>query len=309
MRLTRRPDRALIAALALLLIVAADTAGASGPPRDRTASRAAHMRPERKTAPVIAAAGDIARPNRPGKPQRATAALIRRLNPTAVLTLGDNQYDRGALSDFRTSYGPTWGRFRAKTFPVPGNHDHETPGARGYFTYFGKRAHGPRGWYAYGLGSWRMIALDSIVGASPPGAELRWLRRELRKHPRGCQLAYFHHPRWSSGEHGSNTHMGAFWTILQNHGVDVVLNGHDHDYERFTRLLPSGRPSVRGIREFVVGTAGASLRSFGPRVARGSQVRRVVNGVLRMHLLLGSYQWRFIRVGGRTLDHGSTRCH
>jgi len=299
----------MIAALAMLVSLAAAATASPATPRVSHGPDGAAARPARRTEPVIAAAGDIARPRRPGRAQTATAALIRRLNPRAVLTLGDNQYDRGALSDFRTSYGPTWGRFKAKTFPVPGNHDHETPGASGYFSYFGKRTHGHRGWYSYGLGSWRMIALDSINGGTPPPAELRWLRHELRRHRRGCQLAYFHHPRWSSGEHGSNARMGAYWSILQHYGVDVVLNGHDHDYERFARLLPSGRPSARGIREFVVGTGGASLRNFGPRKARGSQVRRVVNGVLRMHLLHRGYGWKFIRVGGATVDHGATRCH
>lgn len=305
------PLRRTITLIALACVLGA-TVSAAGTPAlgPRATVRTGHAIPGRSRGPSIAAAGDIAKRHRPGSAQTATASLIRRLNPTAVLTLGDNQYPNGALSEFRASYAPTWGRFRGKTFPVPGNHDHETPGARGYFSYFGKRAHGRPGWYAYRLGSWRMIALDSIFGDDPPPAELRWLRHELRSHPRACQLAYFHHPRWSSGsEHGSNPHMAAFWTLLQRYGVDVVLNGHDHDYERFARLLPSGRPSAHGIREFVVGTGGAPLRPFGHHVVRGSQVRRVMNGVLRMQLRHGAYGWRFIRTGGAVVDRGTTPCH
>lgn len=305
----------LVAALALtagLAIQATGTGAAAPTPRPKSPAKASAIsraRAPRSWGPVITAAGDIALRNHPGPAQTATAQLIGRLRPTAVLTLGDNQYPRGELSDFQTSYGPTWGRFKAKTFPSLGNHDHDTPGARGYFSYFGTRAHGS-GWYAYRLGPWRMIALDSILGEGVPAAELRWLRHELKTHHRPCQLAYFHHPRFSSGsEHGSNPVMGSFWKLLQRAGVDVVLNGHDHDYERFTRLLPSGRPSPKGIREFVVGTGGATLRGFRHRIERGSQVRRVVNGVLRMQLLQGSYTWRFIRSGGTVLDSGSTGCH
>jgi hypothetical protein len=309
MPVPRRHPWLLIAALALVAGMTADATRASGSDT-LMAAATVHPGPARKGGPVITAAGDIAIRNHPGRAQTATAALIRRVNPNAVLTLGDNQYPRGELSDFRTSYAPTWGRFLGKTFPVLGNHDHDTPRARGYFAYFGKRSHGRPGWYAYSLGSWRMIALDSIFGGAPPGAELRWLRHELRNHPRGCQLAYFHHPRFSSGsENGSNPRMRAFWSILQRYGVDVVLNGHDHDYERFSRLLPSGRPSPRGIREFVVGTGGATLRPFGNRIVRGSEVRRVMNGVLRMQLRRGSYGWAFIRIGGAIKDRGTTPCH
>ncbi len=328
----RTPSRPwfLVAALSLLLGVAVEAAGApaltpaharvvTSPrqldrrhhlPRHRVHRPAGRRHPARPGGPVITAAGDIARENGPGGPQTATAALIRRINPTAVLTLGDNQYPNGSLGEFRSSYAPTWGRFRAKTFPVPGNHEYETAGARGYFAYFGRRAHGRPGWYAYTLGSWRMIALDSITGDDPPSAELRWLRRELGHHHRRCQLAYFHHPRFSSGSsHGSNPNMGAFWNILQRYHVDVVLNGHDHDYERFARLLPSGHPSVHGIREFVVGTGGAGIRSFGKRIVRGSQVRRSKAGVLRMQLHHRSYGWKFIRTGGKIADRGATNCH
>lgn len=258
--------------------------------------------------PVIVAAGDIARPGSPGTGQRATARLIGRIRPAAVLTLGDNQYDRGALADYRSSYDPTWGRYRAKTFPVPGNHDHYTPGASGYFDYFGARTHGSRGWYAFDLGRWHLVALDSGTGGRPPAEEVRWLRRNLQASDRRCQLAYFHHPRWSSGEHGSSSSMAAFWTVLQRFGVDVVLNGHDHDYERFARMRPDGSRSLRGIREFVVGTGGAGIRGFN-RIARGSQVRIGAIGVLKMRLMRGAYRFAFVTPGGRVRDRGVTSCH
>jgi 3',5'-cyclic AMP phosphodiesterase CpdA len=260
-------------------------------------------------APEITAAGDIARPRSPGRPQRATAALIERLNPAAALTLGDNQYERGAQADFNASYDPSWGQFKAKTYPVPGNHDHYTAGAAGYFAYFGARAHGRTGWYSYDLGPWHLVALDSVLGGAPPRAELRFLRRDLSADRHLCQLAYFHHPLFSSGNaHGGDHAMRAFWTILQAHGVDVVLNGHDHDYERFARMLSGGMLSTRGIREFVVGTGGAGIRTFSAPV-HGSQVRLRDFGVLRMRLLPTGYRFQFIRTDGRVLDQGMTSCH
>ncbi len=258
-------------------------------------------------APVIVAAGDIARADAPGAPQRATAALIGRIDPRAVLPLGDDQYEMGELAQFQSSYAPTWGRFLGKTFPIPGNHEYLTSGARGYFSYFGARAHGASGWYAYNLGDWHLVALNSFQGQRPPARELTWLRRNLHRDRHRCQLAYFHHPRWSSSE--DTPAMGAFWRLLQADGVDVVLNGHAHMYERFAPLLPDGSVNPRGIREFVVGTGGESLRSPITSPSRGSRVRKAAYGVLRMRLLAGRFRFRFVRIGGSILDRGAAACH
>lgn len=261
-------------------------------------------------APVIVAAGDIACGDQPCESQRRTTALIGWLRPRAVLTLGDNQYPDGALSDYRSSYHPTWGRFRGKTLPTPGNHEYHTSGARGYFDYFGSRARrGSGGWYSFDLGRWHLLSINTGGGA-PSEHRLRWVRRNLARDGSRCELAYWHHPRFSSGrDHGSDSRMRELWEVLYRAGVDVVLNGHEHNYERFALLDPSGHPARRGIREFVVGTGGAKLYSLGNPI-RGSQ-RRIDDryGVLSMSLRRSSYEWRFVAVGRTTLDKGRQRCH
>jgi acid phosphatase type 7 len=260
---------------------------------------------------VVVAAGDIACEGDPCPPQRRTARLIRRIDPTAVLTLGDNQYPSGALHDFRSSYDPTWGRFRGRTYPSPGNHEYGTPGAAGYFAYFGRRAH-PRtnGTYSFNLGRWHFVSINSGRG-HVTSRQLRWLRRDLVRDRRRCELAYWHHPRWSSGrEHGSDPAMAPLWRVLFRAGVDVVLNGHEHNYERFARLSPRGvRAPRRGIRQFVAGTGGADLYRLGAGI-RGSQ-RRIDDrwGVLRLAMRARGYRWAFVGIGGIRLDRGSERCH
>jgi hypothetical protein len=258
---------------------------------------------------LVAAAGDISCPGAPCDGQRRTAAEIRHLHVDAVLALGDLQYDRGALGDFRSSYDPTWGTFKRITHPAPGNHEYETQGATGYFRYFRKRAHPPLGYYSLDLGAWHLDALNANCGLVDCGREVSWLSRDLARSRSRCQLAYWHQPRWSSGPHGSDADVAPFWTALARAGADVVLNGHDHDYERFAKLGPDGRFSGRGIREFVVGTGGMSHYPFGPPV-NGSQVR-IANhfGVLRLALDRRTYGWKFIGENGSLLDQGSTRCH
>lgn len=268
-------------------------------------------RARRARWPVVVAAGDIASEGDPGRGQRRTTTAIGRLRPTAVLPLGDTQYEDGLIGDYRSSYARTWGRFLHKTHPVPGNHEYRT-GARGYFRYFGKRAHRPHGgYYSFDLGRWHLIALNSSDGEGPSFAQLAWLRRDLRRNRDRCELAYWHHPRFSSGvNHGSNRAMGSYWEILQAAGVDVVLNGHEHNYERFRPMLPSGRPSARGIRQFVAGTGGkGGDYPFSAHPMRTSQVRLNGLGLLRMELRGASYAWRFVRPGGRVVDRGSTSCH
>ena len=261
--------------------------------------------------PVITAAGDIANEGEPNRPQRRTARLVLSIDPTAALTLGDNQYPDGELADFEASYDPTWGRFKSNTRPVPGNHDYHTQGADGYFDYFGRRAHrGNGGYYSFDLGAWHLVAVNSGPG-SISDAQLDWIQRDLRRSDATCELAYWHHPRWSSGtNHGSDEEMADLWRVLYRQGVDVVLNGHEHNYERFALLSPSGRRAPRtGIREFVVGTGGADSYPFGDPI-RGSQKRVAdVFGLLRMTLHNDGYAWAFVRVNGRVRDHGRHGCH
>jgi len=262
-------------------------------------------------APVIVAAGDIACPGSPCASHRATARLIGRIGPKAVLALGDNQYDEGSYADYRASYAPTWGKFRGRTFPTPGNHEFGTPGAAGYYRYFGRRAHrNAGGLYSFNIGRWHLISINT-GNAAPSDRDISRIGRNLRRDGHRCELAYWHHPRWSSGRsHGSDGRMGELWTVLFRHGVDVVLNGHEHNYERFAPLTPSGQvaPST-GIREFVVGTGGRSLYQTGSAIT-GSQ-KRISDrfGVLRMALGGKHYTWRFVAVGGAVLDRGHDGCH
>jgi acid phosphatase type 7 len=254
---------------------------------------------EAATPVIITAAGDIATA---GPGDSRTADLIEMLDPARALTLGDNAYPDGTAQQFNQYYDPTWGAFKGKTSPSPGNHDYHMPGASGYFGYFGSRAPAPN--YTYVVGPWRMVSLNSEKNRA--GA-LSFLRQTLNKDSHLCELVYFHRPRWSSSGHGSDAGMNAIWDEAVTQGVDVVLNGHEHNYERFARLGKNGQPRTNGTREFVVGTGGASLRGFGTPIA-GSQKRIKTWGVLRMALRVSSYSWSFRNVSNTVLDSGMTGC-
>jgi hypothetical protein len=275
---------------------------------------------------VIAAAGDIACPpgrrrnneefNRPNAcGMDSTAKVLGVMKPDAVLTLGDHQYPSGSLADFNASYADTWGAYRDITFPVPGNHEYGTPGARGYFAYFGKRAGEPdKGYYSYDLGSWHVIALnsecDEIGGCRDSDPQATWLRQDLEAHPRKCVLAYWHRPRFSSGTHGNDPDQDALWRILAEAGADVVLAGHDHDYERFAPMNADGKAEPKGVTHFVAGTGGASHYKF-QEPEPASKVRITgQNGILRLQLTEQAYAWEFTAApDGEVLDSGSSQCH
>ena len=244
-----------------------------------------------------------------------TANLLVREHPAAVLPLGDDQYTNGALQEFERSYDTTWGRVKAITHPVPGNHEYLTRGARGYYDYFGEAAGSrSRGYYSFDLGRWHLVALNSncayIGGCGPGSPEVQWLRADLAQHHNVCTLAYWHHPRFSSGEHGNDLRMKPLWDVLYRYHADVVLNGHDHDYERFALQNPSGLNDPRGLREFVVGTGGASHYSL-RRYADNSEVFNAQTyGVLKLTLHADSYDWQFLPVAGGTFaDSGTDSCH
>jgi len=282
-------------------------------------------------APVVAAAGDIAcDPNSPNlrddvlntcQDQRTSDLLVTR-PLEAVLTLGDHQYERNTLAAFRERYDLTWGRVKAITRPAVGNHEYETPDATGYFDYFNGpgRLDGPagrrgEGWYSFDVGTWHVVVLNSIcdeVGGCGPGSpQLAWLQADLAAHPARCTLAYWHHPRFSSGIPGSSDRTDAFWRVLYAAGAEVVLGGHSHDYERFAPQTPDAQPDdVRGIRAFVVGTGGKNTYPFG-LVRANSEVRDAVTaGVLLLALRPDGYDWRFEPVPGGVLrDAGSGDCH
>lgn len=285
--------------------------------------------PDPGPPPTIAAAGDIACD--PADPnfndgrgrnglckQKATSRLFRSLAPDAVLVLGDAQYDDGKLTKFQKSYAASWGTYLDITHPAPGNHEYVTD-AVGYRRYFGSRAT-PQGttYYSFDLQSWHLISLDSDCWAVPCGpgsAQYEWLKADLEAAAASgdgiCELAYFHHPRFSSGPHGNNHFVSPFWRLLYRYGVDVVLNGHDHLYERFAPLTPLGTVDrAGGVREFVVGTGGAvhyPVRDVQPHSQRRGTG---VFGVLSMTLHPDAYDWRFVPVkGGSFSEAGTASCH
>jgi hypothetical protein len=247
---------------------------------------------------------------------KATSDLLVNGGYDTVLLLGDNQYEDGSLTKYQTSFGPTWGRVKGITRPVVGNHEYITPGASGYYGYFGTAAGDPlKGWYSFDLGGWHVIVLNSnctVVGGCGAGsAEEQWLAADLAAHPGVCTLAAWHHPRFSSGPHGDDATYQTFWNDLYAAGADVVLVGHDHIYERFAPQTPAGvADPVRGLREFVVGTGGKNLT--GVSILRAnSEVREASTfGILELTLYPNGYAWRFVPEAGKTFtDSGLGLCH
>jgi hypothetical protein len=257
---------------------------------------------------VLVGAGDIANT---GNADEATAKLLDQI-PGTVFTTGDNVYSSGTASEFSSRYAPTWGRHRARTRPSPGNHDYETSGASAYYAYFGANA-GPagRGYYSYDLGDWHIISLNSNIDMDAGSAQERWLRADLAASNKECTLAYWHHPRFSSGDHGSSTDSRGVYQALYDAGAEIVVTGHDHNYERFAPQTAGGQlDRARGIRQFVVGTGGTSLRSVGSAEPNSEARNASAHGVIKFTLGPGTYQWEFIPVAGKTYrDSGSGTCH
>jgi hypothetical protein len=256
------------------------------------------MAPTASAASVtVAAAGDIARANSPGTPQRQTANLITNvIRPSKVLVLGDEQYEHGELVQFQRSYDPTWGAFKSISAPIPGNHEYETTGAAGYFQYFnstlspyGSTATDPtRGYYSFNLGDWHIVGLNSNCGKINCGAQRTWLRQDLNGDTHLCELVFYHH--------NSNTSIA---NTVAAAGGDLVLNGHRHTYERWDRVFGLN------LRQLTVGTGGKSVGAPSPEADAGVQAF----GVVKLTLNASSYSWAFIDVAGNTRDSGSAPCH
>ena len=307
--------------------------------RGRSVRRRFRIRPSAEP-PTLVAAGDIAcSPAMDEAPTHCrhahTADLVERLNPDAVAVLGDAQDHEGTLEEFHAEYDPTWGRFKDITYPAPGNHEYQgTPerdAAPGYFGYFGSVAGAPpEGYYRWRLGDWTMLALNSGAvqytrrgrGASRPddcwpvscsegSAQERWLRRQLEGLRGGsCVLAYWHHPRFSSGfgrAHQPHRETGPLFRALYEHRAELVLNGHVHNYERFGPRSPSGRPDERGVTQFVVGTGGNALhRHTGTPLT--TTLRTDLFGVLELTLAPDGWRSRFVAEGGTTTDTAAGDC-
>ena len=307
--------------LALCLVTVGVAPSASG--RD-TAARAVTAHSAVRGV-VVVAAGDIA--CKPGSRvtktechQMATAALVGRLHPSVVLALGDLAYPAGTQPAFDHAYAPSWGRFKSITRPVPGNHEYGTPGAAGYYGYFGARATPARprcrswcpGHYSFGIGSWHAVALvtncsEDTGRCSWIPNEVRWLRRDLNSHPARCTVAYMKAPLFSGG-FGATPQVRPLWKVLQTHHVDLVLAGHAHNYQRFVPLTPGGLRFSRGITEMIAGTGGDSLFSLSGARHQAARINQHF-GVIRLVLGGGRWSSQFVTEKGQALDRSGGTCH
>jgi hypothetical protein len=288
--------------LVLLLILAAQLCLSPAP------------RPAAKDDNILVGAGDIADCTDLSGAE-ATAKLLAQI-PGTVMAIGDLAYPDGSAANF-ACYDRTWGREKSRTRPAPGNHEFHSAGATYYFKYFGESAGDPsRGYYSYELATWHIIVLnsecDQVGGCAKGSAQESWLSKDLADHPVACTLAYFHKPLFSSGgKHGDDLTVKPLWDALYRAGADVVVSGHDHDYERFAPQSPDGSTdSAHGIREFVAGTGGKNHRPF-TSPHPNSEVRDdTAFGVLKLTLLPGKYQWQFIPEAGKSFtDSGQSDCH
>lgn len=258
-------------------------------------------------AEVLVGAGDIASCSATG--DEATAALLDSIQGT-VFTAGDNAYPNGTADEFRACYDPSWGRHRGRTYPLPGNHDYGSTDAAPYFAYFGARAGAPgKGFYSFELGDWLILMINSNIAVSAESEQATWLRAQLAGRAGRCEIAISHHPRFSSGPHGSESRMTAIWEILYDSRVELAIAGHDHIYERFAPMTPAGAlDEERGVRQFVVGTGGFKPYDPGERQPN-SEVLRSATGLIKLSLGSGVYQWEFVPVPGETFrDWGEGHC-
>lgn len=260
-------------------------------------------------AAILVGAGDIASCAVQG--DEATAKLLDGI-PGTIFTTGDNVYPDGTAQEFASCYGPSWGRHKERTRPSIGNHDYRTAAGGPYYEYFGDVA-GPagKGYYSYDLGGWHIVVLNSETAKASDPEQLAWLREDLAANPARCILAYWHHPLFSADSRGGTAAMRPYWEALYEAGAEVVLNGHDHYYERYAPLTPSGEVDPeRGIRQFVVGTGGQRPHwsAYSPATREVHDGRTI--GVLKLSLYRDSYSWEFIPAGGGTFtDQGSAQCH
>ena len=306
----RRARNNKVVATAQLLVGQPTTPPSATTPPTATASSVATAT---AGAVTVLAAADVASCASSG--DEATGALLG-ANAGTIVIPGDIAYESGTTTEFNNCFNPSWGPYKSRMKPAPGNHEYNTAGATGYFGYFGAAAGDPaKGYYAFDLGAWRLYSLNSncaaIGGCGVGSAQEAWLRADLAANPRTCVAAYWHHPLFSSGEHGNSTASQALFNALYDFNADLVLVGHDHDYERFAPQTSTGvADSARGIRELVVGTGGRSHYAF-TTLRANSEVRNGDTfGLLKLSLTATGYSWQFLPEAGKTFtDSGSTACH
>jgi hypothetical protein len=307
------------AALALAGIVGcgpSDAPAATSP----TATESANVLPKAKPSdrPIVAAVGDIAcettqAVTQTSCQQAAVGNAITKLKPDSVWLLGDIQYLNGDLDQFKGSFGKAFAPLRNRWRPVVGNHEYATPDASGYYKFFGKAA-GPsqRGFYSFNLGEWHVVSLNAncdLIDCTSDSLQAKWLRNDLKKNPSRCTAALWHQPLFSSGkEHGNDPLVRPLWRILQNHHADLVLNGHDHDFETFARQDSYGKADPNGMIEIVAGLGGRSFYDFG-KIQPNSKVRISDSfGFLKLRLNARSFDWSFVNKDSKVLARSSARC-
>jgi hypothetical protein len=277
----------------------------------------------RAATPYVLAAGDIV--GCEVGEDEATAEILARNPQGVILTLGDNAYEDGTIHEFSDCFDSSWGRFKGRIHPALGDHDYRTERAAGYFRYFGRllERFGPaavdpeRGWYSFNVLDWHVVVLNSncarVSGCFEGSPQQRWLERDLNDNRSVCTLAVWHYPLFSSGLEGPSESVRPLWDTLYASGADVVLNGHNHAYERFDPLDPTGKPDPRhGIREFVVGTGGRSHYPFASGEVQPNSVVRndTTFGVLKLVLYPNRYSWTFLPITGEGFtDAGRANCH
>jgi hypothetical protein len=307
-----------------IVLLACPQERSTPPPADASAKEVALA-----GAAVVIAAGDIAMCGTTG--DEGTAAIVDSVLrddsaahvENAVITMGDNAYPsgrEGARNDFERCFTPSWGSKRIMQFihPATGNHDFETVMGPGYYEYFGDKAGPPgKGYYSFDIGKWHAISLNSeiLVGPRYDSGQLKaqedWLRQDLKDHGKPCTLAYWHRPLFSSGIHGPTPEVQGLWNILYENGVDLVVNGHEHHYERFLPQTPAGvADSVKGIEQIIAGTGGADLRGLQYPVSPNSAMQITgYFGVLKLTLGDGEYRDAFLDADGRVWDRSGRKCH
>jgi len=307
----------LFLSLPILAMAQTTTPPPGEQPKPRHQKSAQAKPPEQ--AFILVGAGDIASCKQP-QGAEATAKLIEQI-PGTVFAAGDLAYERGTPAEFEKCYGPTWGRFKDRTKPAPGNHEYDGSLAVGYFQYWGAQAGPPeKGYYSYDLGAWHVVVLNTNCGSQVLGGcgqgspQEQWLRQDLAEHANACILAYGHHALFSSGvfkRHAIHPELKPLWQDLYSAHADLVLAGHEHSYERFAPQDPEGDADAKlGIREIVVGTGGRSHDPLGFPIANSEVRDSETFGVLKLTLLPDGYRWEFIPEEGKTFrDAGAGVCH